>query len=117
MLSFVAQDQTNISADSLGVSINKPFREVLVQLLSISVSSIGFISIFVVDGCSGRSGCRKREGAAPGARRESRFQFQTTDLFDRAACIRFQQVINFLAGYRVIERHQSHISRVLVVNK
>ena len=29
MLSFVAQDQTNISADSLGVSINKPFREVL----------------------------------------------------------------------------------------
>ena len=29
MLSFVAQDQTNISADCLGVSINKPFREVL----------------------------------------------------------------------------------------
>jgi len=29
MLGFVAQDQTNISADSLGVSINKPFREVL----------------------------------------------------------------------------------------
>ena len=29
MLSFVAQDQTNISADSLGVAINKPFREVL----------------------------------------------------------------------------------------
>ena len=29
MLSFVAQDQTNISADSLGVAIDKPFREVL----------------------------------------------------------------------------------------
>jgi hypothetical protein len=32
MLSFVAQDQTNISADSadrLRVAINKPFREVL----------------------------------------------------------------------------------------
>ena len=58
------------------------------------------------------------ENAQPLAEGENlRFQFQTTDLFDRAACIRFQQVINFLAGYGVIERHQSHISRVLVVNK
>ena len=29
MLGFVAQDQTNISADSLRVAIDKPFREVL----------------------------------------------------------------------------------------
>jgi len=29
MLGFVAQDQTNISADSLGVAIVPPFREVL----------------------------------------------------------------------------------------
>ena len=29
MLGFVAQNQTNISADSLRVSIDKPFREVL----------------------------------------------------------------------------------------
>ena len=29
MLGFVAHDQTNISADSLGVAIDKPFREVL----------------------------------------------------------------------------------------
>jgi hypothetical protein len=29
VLSFVAQDQTNMSADSLGVAINKPSREVL----------------------------------------------------------------------------------------
>ena len=29
VLSFVAQDQTNISADSLGVAVIQPFREVL----------------------------------------------------------------------------------------
>jgi hypothetical protein len=29
VLGFVAQNQTNMSADSLGVAINKPFREVL----------------------------------------------------------------------------------------
>jgi len=29
VLGFVAHDQTNISADSLGVAIEKPFREVL----------------------------------------------------------------------------------------
>ena len=29
MLGFVAHDQTNISADSLGVAIDKPFWEVL----------------------------------------------------------------------------------------
>jgi len=29
VLSFVAQNQTNTSADSLGVRINKPFREML----------------------------------------------------------------------------------------
>ena len=29
MLSFVAQNQTNLSADSLRVAIVKPFREVL----------------------------------------------------------------------------------------
>ncbi len=29
MLGFVAQDQPNISADSLGVAIDKPFKEVL----------------------------------------------------------------------------------------
>jgi hypothetical protein len=28
-LGFVAQDQTNMKADSLGVAIDKPFREVL----------------------------------------------------------------------------------------
>jgi len=29
VLSFVAQDQANTSADSLGAAIDKPFREVL----------------------------------------------------------------------------------------
>jgi len=29
VLGFVAHDQTNISADSLGVAIDKPFRKVL----------------------------------------------------------------------------------------
>jgi hypothetical protein len=29
VLGFVAQNQTNMSADGLGVGINKPFREVL----------------------------------------------------------------------------------------
>ena len=29
VLGFVAQDQTNMSADSLGVAIDKPLREVL----------------------------------------------------------------------------------------
>ena len=29
VLGFVAQDQTNMSADGLGVGINKPFREML----------------------------------------------------------------------------------------
>ena len=117
MLSFVAQDQTNISADSLGVSINKPFREVLgsaalyicvLDRLHVGCWSTGVWKEAVVGS----------ENAQPlGEGENLRFQFQTTDLFDRAACIRFQQVINFLAGYRVIERHQSHISRVLVVNK
>ena len=29
VLGFVAQDQTNMSADSLGVAVDKPLREVL----------------------------------------------------------------------------------------
>ena len=112
MLGFVVQDQTNISADSLGVSINKPFREVL-------GSAALYICVLDRLHCDCWSTGVWKEavvGSENGAAADLRFQFQITDLFDRAANIRFHQVINFLAGFRVIERHQSHISRVLVVN-
>ena len=65
MLSFVAQNQTNISADSLRVAVIPPFREVLAHLLSISASSIGFISILLVDGVW-KEAVGKLEGAAAG---------------------------------------------------
>jgi len=38
-----------------------------------------------------------REGAATAKGENLRFQFQITNLFDRAVYVRFQQVINFLA--------------------
>ena len=44
MLGFVAHDQTNISADSLGVPLTSRLGKCSAQLLSISVSSIGFIA-------------------------------------------------------------------------
>jgi hypothetical protein len=89
MLSFVAQDQTNISADSLGVSINKPFREVLgsaaLYICVLDRLHVGFWSTGVW-----KEAVVGSENAQPLAEYENlRFQFQTTDLFDRAACIRF----------------------------
>jgi len=66
VLSFVAQDQTNMSADSLGVAIDKPFREVLAPVvLYICVLDwlhfdLGVRRVFE------KSGCRTREGVAAG---------------------------------------------------
>jgi hypothetical protein len=47
VLGFVAQDQTNTSADSLECASTSRLGKCSAQLLSIFASSIGFISILV----------------------------------------------------------------------
>jgi hypothetical protein len=64
VLGFVAQNQTNISADSLGVAIIQPFREVLgpaaLYIRVLDRLHFDLVGRWIL----GRSGCSKRERAA-----------------------------------------------------